>query len=249
MHTVSLFWDKQIPKKINHLCIRSYLKNNYKVNIFSYLPELFDEYKDDVNVVNANEIINEKEKFYYSGQGDCKFNSIVGFSDLFRYKMLYKVGGWYSDFDVISLKALKHNFLNDDTVIRPHFKYNAISNICKFKQGDSILEKLFFETKQIVDKDNNKWCTPLEIFYKVINVNNYSSFVVSSNYFHNDNPAFLRDLLYKRIDELDLSTFFSIHLCSSFLTSGLWNTDMLYNLDAPHKTTLLHFLYKKYNLL
>lgn len=249
METANLFWDNQPLKNLNHLCIRSLIDRNFKVTIFSYKPELFNDYKDEVSIFNANEILDEKFKFYYKGNGDCTYKCVVGFSDIFRYALLYKTGGWYFDFDTIVLRNFSEDLKQRDTVIRPNFKYHAVSNICKFKKNDSFLDEIFYETKSQVTEDNNRWCLPLEIFYDKVVKFNLCDKIVPVSYFSDDNTEFLRDILYKKITDLDLSSYYALHICNTFFRSGHWFPDFLYNTNLPKNMTLLHFLYKKYQIL
>jgi mannosyltransferase OCH1-like enzyme len=63
----------------------------------------------NVIVKNANKIIEKEKIFKYPNKIILGFgeNSYVGFSELFRYKVLYELGGWWSDMDVVCLKPLE----------------------------------------------------------------------------------------------------------------------------------------------
>jgi hypothetical protein len=249
MQTASLFWDRQPLKNLNHLCLRSLIDKGYAVNVFSYNTDLFLDYKTEINIIDANEIIEEKNKFYYLGNGNCAYRSVVGFSDIFRYKLLYKTGGWYFDFDTIALKKLSNELIEADVVLRPNFKYKVVSNICKFNKENKILLDLYTETASNVNEKNDKWSLPLEIFSNIIERNNLESKIAPVSCFGDDDTMFLRDILYKKITDLDLSTFYSLHICNTFLSSGKWFADFFYNVNQPRNMSLLHFLYKKYDLL
>ena len=198
METVNLFWDNQPLKNINHLCILSLAEYNNRINIFTYKPDLFENYSNTVSVYNANEIVEEKDKFYYTGNGDCYNRSVVGFSDLFRYKLLRKVGGWYFDFDTIALKPFSAELIERETVIRPHFTYKAVCNICKFNKDNPVLDELYYETKKQVTERNNKWSLPIEIFYQIIEKNHLNSQIVDKSYFGDDNYNFIRNILFQK---------------------------------------------------
>jgi hypothetical protein len=248
MSYINLFWDKQPLTKLENLSLLSYSNYCRDINIFTYDESIFKDYRRVFKVINANEIIPEQEKFYYSGNGDCPSNSVVGFSDIFRYKLLYDVGGWYSDFDVTCLNSFDI-YDHEDTVLRPHYKYGAISNICKFKQGDAILKVLYDTTVSEIHNNNNNWCKPLEIFDKVIKDNKYQRFVVDKGIFGNDNfNESTHHLLNSSMRDVDISGMLAIHWCRSAITTGQWSSSQYYDTDNPAPGTLLSLLYTKYGL-
>lgn len=251
MESISLFWDRQRLKKLNHLCLLTHLEQNNKVNIYTYDPVLFDCFKHpNLNIINANEIISETEKFYYKGNNTCAYNCVVGFSDLFRYMVLYKNGGWYFDFDTIMFRPIPEELVLQDTVIRPHFGYTYASNICKFKKGDAILMELYKITKEKVNENNNEWGLPLKIFTDIIEKSDYKSFLIDKKYFSNDNfEDIFNFLLTKTLNLRDTGDYVGIHACHTYLSSGLWKPEILYNFNNPPPLTKMHFLYKKYKLL
>lgn len=244
---VSLFWDNQPLSKLEHLTIASYSDHFDKINIFTYAPALFNAWKSSkVNIYDASEIIDESHKFYYNGHGDCPKQSVVGFSDIFRYQLLSVVGNWYSDFDVTCLKPF--TFTDSDTVIRSHYKYSGISNICKFKKDDDILKSLYTLTRYSVYKDNKEWDLPLRIFDETIKKYQYEKYIVK-DYLCDDNfNRCIKPLLIDSISKVDLSGRYAIHWCRSAITSGNWSTTHCYDVNNPYPGTYLNMLYSKYNL-
>jgi len=251
MECINLFWDTQKLKKLNLLCLNSLLNFDNKVTIFTYNTSLFSSFKEtNLSIVNANEIIDEKDRFYYKGNNTCGYDCVVGFSDLFRYMTLYKVGGWYFDFDVILFNSIPEELRSASTLIRPHFGYTYASNVSKFQKNDPILLQLFEETKLKVNENNDEWGLPLKIFTEIIKASTYKDCVMDKKYFSNDNFEDIVDLLFTKTDNYkDFKGYTGFHVCHTYLSSGLWRPELIYNFNDPPPLTKMHYLYKKYKLL
>ncbi|MCF3110627.1 hypothetical protein LL912_17710 [Niabella sp. CC-SYL272] len=77
------------------LCINSFLFHGHEFHLYTY--EKMEVPKGTV-LKDANKII-KKERIFKD-----KYNSYATFSDWFRYELLYKYGGWWTDMDVVCMK-------------------------------------------------------------------------------------------------------------------------------------------------
>ena len=89
------------------LCIKSYLDNGHSFHLWSYQSFQLPSWPG-LTAKDANEILPEKFVFRYKngnafGHGK---GSLAGFSDIFRYKLLWEKGGWWTDMDITCLKPL-----------------------------------------------------------------------------------------------------------------------------------------------
>jgi len=243
---ISLFWDKQPLSKLEHLCLKSYLRYFDTVSVFTYDVHLFKEISHSkLCVYDANDILPQADKFYYEGNGDCPDKSVVGFSDLFRYMLLYKVGGWYADFDTVCLKPF--NF-NNEIIIRHHYKYNAIANICKFTKQNSVLHELYSITKTKVRANNANWCLPLEIFRDVISDSDYNKYIIKTVFNDDNMEKNIMPFLTKSIRDVDTSNLYAIHWCRSAIVTGAWSSGHYYDINTPLPGTYLSLLYSQYDI-
>ena len=78
------------------MCIRSYLSNGHEFHLYVY--DKVKNIPESAIIKDANGIIPQNEIFVDG------FGGYVNFSNRFRYKMLYKIGGWWVDMDTICLK-------------------------------------------------------------------------------------------------------------------------------------------------
>jgi len=91
---VHMFWAYGPLSKLERLSMLSYLKNNYELILWTYGK--VENIPSEVQLGNAREILPEDRVFLNS------MNSYASFADLFRYSILNKIGGMWSDTDVIA---------------------------------------------------------------------------------------------------------------------------------------------------
>jgi hypothetical protein len=91
-----MFWAYGDLSKLETICCNSFVNNNYQLNLWTYGQ--MTNAPSGVCVRDAREILPESLIFLNSK------GSYAGFSDFFRYAVLNKQGGLYSDTDVIALK-------------------------------------------------------------------------------------------------------------------------------------------------
>ncbi|MGL1902919.1 MAG: glycosyltransferase [Fibrobacterales bacterium] len=124
---IQTLWIGNPLSKLEQLCLTSFIKNGHEVHLYTYgdvgnVPE-------GVVVKDANEIVPQSEIFtYYKG-------SYAGFADWFRWEMLYKVGGYWVDTDMVCLK--KFDFDNDEIVFGEQERDFICPAVLKFPKGHS----------------------------------------------------------------------------------------------------------------
>jgi len=91
-----MFWAYGGIGKMETICIKSFLKNGFNLNIWTYGDNEINI--EGVSIRNAREIIPESSVFLN------KAGSYASFSDLFRYSLLCLYGGLWVDTDVVALK-------------------------------------------------------------------------------------------------------------------------------------------------
>lgn len=98
---VQSLWIDPVIGDLQLLCLNSFIKNNIEFHLYTYKE--ISNVPDGVVVKDANEIIDQKLIFK-----DNK-KSYATFSDWFRIKLLYNVGGWWVDCDVLFIKRFNFN--------------------------------------------------------------------------------------------------------------------------------------------
>ena len=95
-------WVGRRLRWIERLAIKSYLDNGWRFQLYVY--DDVENVPDGCEVLDASAIIPAKAIFREGMNSGPHAGSIGAFSDLFRYQLLYKRGGMWSDTDVINFK-------------------------------------------------------------------------------------------------------------------------------------------------
>jgi len=152
MHEVNSLWIGKKLSPINIISINSFLHNSYKYNLYVY--EEVENIPKGVNVLDANEIKDESEVFYYR-KGFSK-GSPAGFACLFRYILLYERAGTWVDLDMVLLKDFE---FDDDYVFVQQSLPNSSSflvnvNLIHTKNKNKPVFKDCIDEIENVDKDS-----------------------------------------------------------------------------------------------
>jgi hypothetical protein len=99
-------WINGNMTSLELLTIHSFIDHGYEFHFWTYNQSIQD-LPQSVLLKDANEIIPTKEVFQYSNENQFGHGkgSYAGFSDIFRYKLLYEYGGWWTDMDITCLKG------------------------------------------------------------------------------------------------------------------------------------------------
>lgn len=98
--TLKTYWEGRISN-LEMLAIKSWLANGHNVSIYTYKKynSHIKSFHDCMEVRDASEIIPVDRRWKVKGISTI-------FSDLFRYYLLDKLGGWWMDLDIVLLKPI-----------------------------------------------------------------------------------------------------------------------------------------------
>lgn len=159
--TVNALWIGQILSPTELLTIKSFINNGHTFNLWAY-DKILTELPEGTVLKDATEIFPRKNVFCYkhSNQFGHGKGSYAGFSDIFRYKLLYLYGGWWTDMDVTCLKPLD---FEEEYVFRTHHSLPLVGNIMKCPKDSPLMKKCFEEAVRKVDEENRDWHLPIQI--------------------------------------------------------------------------------------
>lgn len=169
-------WIGKELSKIELLTIHSFIKYGYKFRLWVYEP-LKTPLPEGVIIEDAGKIIPKEEVFNYKNKNQFGHGkgSFAGFSDIFRYKLLYDYGGWWVDMDVTCLKPLYHS---KPYFFRKHHELKVVGNILKCPKGSKLMLDCFNEAKMEVTVNNRDWHKPIEILNKHIKLLGLEKYIV-----------------------------------------------------------------------
>lgn len=193
--TVNAMWIGNSLSACELLTIKSFLNNGHKFVLWAY-DNISTQLPSGTILRDASEIIPREKVFSYkySNQFGHGKGSYAGFSDIFRYKLLYLNGGWWVDMDVTCLKPLD---FEDDYVFRSHHSLPLVGNVMKCPKDSPLMEKCYNEAVSKVDENNRDWHLPIQILVdNVIEMGLKGHVKTFSN---EDSWNVVRKMLYKNV--------------------------------------------------
>lgn len=164
---IQSLWIGSVLSPLELLTLKSFVHYGHLFHLYVY-EDLVTSIPKEIIVKDANTIIPSDQIFRYkqddptSKQGK---GSVAGFSDIFRYKLLYERGGWWVDMDVTCLKP----FLFDSAyVFRTHDYLPIVGNIMKCPPKSLLMKLCYEEAIQTIDEENIEWLKPVLILNKHI---------------------------------------------------------------------------------
>jgi hypothetical protein len=159
--TVNALWIGETLSPTELLTIKSFIDNGHEFVLWAY-DKIETPLPEGTILCDGNDIFPRKNVFCYkySNQFGHGKGSYAGFSDIFRYKLLYLKGGWWTDMDVTCLKSLD---FEDDYVFRTHHSLPLVGNIMKCPAQSPLMKNCFEEAVKKVDENNCDWHLPIQI--------------------------------------------------------------------------------------
>jgi hypothetical protein len=138
---------------MEQLCIKSFLKNGHQFVLYTY-GDIKNIPKGTI-VKNGNEILSQDQIFTY--KIGVSNGSYAGFSNTFRYKMLFENGGYWVDMDMICLKHL--DFKDEYVFSSERGSDGSQKTNCGLVKvpKKSELMKYLFNTANSKNKEELKW--------------------------------------------------------------------------------------------
>jgi hypothetical protein len=173
-HVHSL-WVGNKLSKLEILTLQSFVDCGHVFHLWTYEP-LLNDLPDGVIMEEANRIIPQDKVFRYKNvnkYGHGK-GSVSGFSDIFRYKLLYEMGGWWTDMDVTCIKALN---VADPYFFRKHHDLELVGNVMKCPAKSPLMLACYEEATKEVDETNTDWHKPIAILNKHVFGNNLQQYI------------------------------------------------------------------------
>lgn len=151
-----LWLGKNGLKQMEILTIKSFAAQGAEFHLWHY-GDVQGKMPEGVILRDGNEILPKEKIFRYPSNMLLGFggNSFVGFSEIFRYKVLYEIGGWWSDMDVVCLKPL--DLIKDDYWFRFHGVLSVVGNIMKCPPKSELMKRCFERAVIEVNEKQRDW--------------------------------------------------------------------------------------------
>lgn len=151
---------------MEQLTLASFVKKGHTFHLYVY-NDLKTPLPKGVELKNADAILPKEKVFAYKNKNQYGHGkgSVSGFSDIFRYKLLYEKGNWWVDMDVTCLQPL--NFI-EPYFFRQHHDLPLVGNVLKAPQGCALMKACFEEASELVTADNKDWHLPIRILVEEV---------------------------------------------------------------------------------
>ena len=136
----NFLWIGPALSKMEQLCLRSFLDHGYDVRLHTYGPVA--GVPEGVSIEPASATVPADQISRQTTQGFGQ-GGYAGFSDLFRYELIHRRGGWWFDLDFVSIKPLQQP---DDIYIASSHEghWGVCANACALyaPPGHPVLDRL-----------------------------------------------------------------------------------------------------------
>lgn len=169
-------WIGDKLSQLEMLTINSFINNGHIFYLWLYHP-LENKLPEGVICKDANTIIPENKifRYKYKNQYGHGKGSLGGFSDIFRYKLLYEYGGWWTDMDITCIKPL--NF-EQDYVFRTHHELKLVGNLMKCPKNSELMAQCYNRAIEEINDKNKDWNKPIQILVNEIKKYKLENYIV-----------------------------------------------------------------------
>ncbi len=191
---VHSLWIGKELSNLELLTIQSFQTNGHEFWLWAY-DTILTPLPPGLVVKDANEIIPKERVFAYkcANQYGHGKGSYAGFSDIFRYALLYKYGGWWTDMDVTCLMPLNYE---QPYVFRKHHIFATVGNIMKSPPNSLLMKDCYEEAIASIDPFNNNWDKPIIILNKYLVKHNLQQFIY--DFTNPDQWSIVKTYLYSK---------------------------------------------------
>jgi len=230
-------WIGNTLSKIELLTLSSFINNGHDFYLWVY-EDLVTKIPSEVILKDANSIIPKERifRYKYKNQFGHGKGSLGGFSDIFRYQLLYRHGGWWVDMDVCCLKPFD---FENPYVFRTHHNLAMVGNIMKCPKGSELMLNCYNESILEVTEENTDWHKPIEILNKHIKNLNLTNYIIEIS--NQDSWDYVRKLITK--NKPLPSNWYAIHWVNEMWRSMGLNKNFFY------KKSTLGQLYFKHKII
>ena len=210
-------WIGGSLSRLEQLTLASFSAFGHQVRLWCY-HKITSPVPDGVILSDANKIIPEHLVFarkYADPQRGIGLNSFGSpFSDLFRYKLLSDLGGWWIDMDVTCVRYVD---IESAYVFRSHHKLALVGNIMAAPKGCEVLAQTYDEVRAEVDENTLDWMLPNRRLAEKVRNSKLAS-LIRSDIVNSDEVNVVDDLIAGR-RLVDPSWYF-VHWCNERLRSN-----------------------------
>ena len=191
-------WVGKTLSRMELLTIKSFTDHGHPFHLWAYNLEKEPEIHG-CTVCDASDIIPLADVFRYNSGPSV--GSYAGFSDVWRFKFLQDVGGWYVDMDVCCVKPFDYQ---QEHVLRLNrFNGDPTANIIRLPAGTAFAKEYCELAGSMVTCFNTDFYLPLSILGYLVSKHRMQQYFVSFNDFVNLHPGIKLATADEKVKALD----------------------------------------------
>ena len=168
-------WIGETLSPLELLTIKSFVSCGHSFWLWTY-DAIQTPLPEGTLLKDARQVLPEAAVFRYQfgnqfGHGK---GSLAGFSDIFRYKLLYEYGGWWADMDITCLPPLH---FEAPYVFRSHDVFPVVGNLMKCPPHSALMRDCFERASALVHEKNADWLLPIRILNEAIEQQGLSKYI------------------------------------------------------------------------
>ena len=224
---------------LEKLTLKSFVEMGAEFHLWHY-GDVREKIPNGVILRNGEELIPKEKIFRYPPSMLLGFgeNSFVGFSEIFRYKTLYDIGGWWSDMDVVCLKPLEE--ITDEYWFRSHGILSVVGNIIKCPPKSELMRLCYDKAVKEVNSEQNDWHHAIRILCFYIEYLGLDKFIHKDKC-NLDRLEPVRKLLYDKSFKIPKNCHF-IHWMNSVTKRDYVKDSAMDLLYKKHKIHVRNFM-------
>lgn len=172
---IQSLWIGEKLENLELLTLKSFVAQGHEFHLYTY-SEIKTPIPKGVLLKDANSIITKDKIFTYKSKNEYGHGkgSYAGFSDIFRYKLLYEKGGWWVDMDVTCLQYFD---IKTPYFFRKHEQFLVVNNVIKCPPKSAFMERCYKQTIAKISPENRTWMLPSAILSDSVTMFNLEKYI------------------------------------------------------------------------
>ena len=246
---IQSLWIGNKLSKMEQLSIKSFNDNGHEYHLYTYgdvegIPE-------GTIVKDGNEILDKSEIYYY------KNGSVSAFSNLFRFTLLYKKGGYWADTDLVCVKPFKleQPYVISSEPLPDYSDLHINAGLLKFPKGSKEAMGGVVYQRQIKDdilSGKIEWSGGPLCVKKIVEKYKLDKYVLPwraiCNSSYEDMPSIINPHFKPHPNVISKITEIPDEMICIHLWNELWRRNKLNKNGTYHADSIFEHLKKKHNL-
>jgi hypothetical protein len=182
----NFFWHGNSLSIYEIGCIKSFIVNDFEVNVWTFNPNL--NVPEGATICDANKFYSVSDIMTFSQRG--KQGCLAAFSDAFRYKVLAEIEGWWFDTDCLCLRPqedFKDLYSNRSIIAGYENSRNLINGaVLRFLDNSLLNAAIKMMEEKLVEKNRHVSWGEIgpKLITKLVENNNLHSNILPISYFY-----------------------------------------------------------------